>query len=148
MTIKEVAEKYHISQDTLRYYEKVKMIPPVHRTAGGIRDYMEEDLAWLEFALCMRNAGLPVEAVIEYLNLYQQGNETIPARLELLQKQMKILEEQKAQLEGTMEHLSYKISKYEEAIKTGNLEWESGRKPPLIINCQKKEKQNSRGMIL
>ena len=39
MTIKEVSEKYHISQDTLRYYERMQMIPKVHRTSGGIRDY-------------------------------------------------------------------------------------------------------------
>lgn len=136
MMIKEVAEKYHISQDTLRYYEKVKMIPPVHRTSGGIRNYTEEDMAWLEFALCMRKAGLPIEAVIEYLNLYMQGKETIPARLDLLKDQMNILIEQKKQLEATMEHLSYKIGKYEEALKTGKLEWDNGRKPPLIISCK------------
>ena len=44
MTIKEVSEKYNISQDTLRYYERVGMIPQVHRTGGGIRDYQEDDL--------------------------------------------------------------------------------------------------------
>lgn len=136
MTIKEVAEKYYISQDTLRYYERVKMIPPVHRTSGGIRDYQEEDIAWLEFALCMRNAGLPVEAVIEYLNLFQQGDKTIPARHELLKNQMRILQEQKSHLEATIEHLSYKISKYEKAMKTGNLEWESDKKPPLMNRCR------------
>lgn len=136
MTIKEVAEKYHISQDTLRYYEKVKMIPPVHRTSGGIRDYQEEDIAWLEFALCMRNAGLPVESVIEYLHLFEQDDETIPARHELLQNQMRVLEQQKAQLEATIEHLSYKISKYEKAMKTGKLEWESDKKPPLLGICK------------
>lgn len=140
MTIKEVAEKYHISQDTLRYYEKVKMIPPVHRTPGGIRDYREEDIAWLEFALCMRNAGLPVESVIEYLSLFMQGEETIPERLRLLKNQMDILEEQKKQLEATMEHLSYKITKYEEALKTGNMEWETGKKTPLILSCKKKDR--------
>lgn len=139
MTIKEVSEKYHISQDTLRYYERVKMIPPVHRTPGGTRDYTEEDIGWLEFALCMRNAGLSVESVIEYLSLYMQGEETIPARLELLKNQMTKLDEQKKQLEATMEHLSYKIGKYEEAIKTGKLEWETGKKPPLILCCEKKE---------
>lgn len=139
MTIKEVSEKYHISQDTLRYYERVKMIPPVHRTHGGIRDYTEEDIGWLEFALCMRNAGLPVESVIEYLSLYMQGEETIPARLELLKNQMTNLDEQKKQLEATMEHLSYKIGKYEEALKTGKLEWETGKKPPLILCDEKKE---------
>jgi MerR family transcriptional regulator, aldehyde-responsive regulator len=124
MTIKEVAEKYNISQDTLRYYERVKMIPEVHRTPGGIRDYQEEDLKWLELALCMRNAGLPVEAMIEYLRLFQEGDATIPARLELLQNQMENLEKQKAQLTATMEHLAYKISRYEEAMKTGTLRWD------------------------
>jgi len=58
MTIKEVSEKYGISQDTLRYYERVNVIPKVTRTSGGIRDYQEEDLRWVELAVCMRNAGL------------------------------------------------------------------------------------------
>ncbi|MDE6088270.1 MAG: MerR family transcriptional regulator, partial [Oscillospiraceae bacterium] len=64
MTIKEVSEKYDISQDTLRYYERVGMIPPVNRTASGIRDYQEEDIRWVELAKCMRSAGLPVETMI------------------------------------------------------------------------------------
>ena len=58
MTIKEVSEKYHITQDTLRYYERVGMIPKVTRTPSGIRNYQPEDLGWVELALCMRNAGL------------------------------------------------------------------------------------------
>ena len=102
MTIKEVSEHFGISQDTLRYYERVKMIPKVTRTAGGIRDYQEQDLKWVELALCMRSAGLPIEVMIEYLDLYQKGDETIPARLELLLNQMEVLQEQKKQLETTM----------------------------------------------
>lgn len=124
MTIKEVAEHFGISQDTLRYYERVKMIPKVTRTSGGIRDYQEEDLKWVELALCMRSAGLPIEVMIEYLDLYQKGDETIPARLELLSNQMEVLQEQKKQLEATMNRLAYKISKYEEAMKTGKLVWD------------------------
>lgn len=120
MTIKEVSEHFGISQDTLRYYERVKMIPKVTRTSGGIRDYQEEDLKWVELALCMRSAGLPIEVMIEYLDLYQKGDETIPARLELLSNQMEVLQEQKKQLEATMNRLAYKISKYEEAMKTVN----------------------------
>ena len=123
MTIKEVAEKYQISQDTLRYYERMQMIPRVHRTAGGIRDYQAEDLRWVELALCMRSAGLPVEVMIEYLRLFQEGDATIPARLALLNEQMDALRAQKAQLEATMERLSYKIAHYEEALKTGKLVW-------------------------
>ncbi len=123
MTIKEVAEKYRISQDTLRYYERVKVIPEVTRTAGGIRNYQESDLGWVELAICMRGAGLPIESLIEYQRLFQEGDSTIPARLQLLQDQMTTLEEQKAQIEETMSRLAYKISKYEEAVKTGKLVW-------------------------
>lgn len=124
MTIKEVSEKYQISPDTLRYYERIQMIPKVTRTAGGIRDYQEEDLKWVELAICMRNAGLPIEALIEYVELFQQGDETIPARLNLLKNQMETLNNQKKQLEETMKKLSYKISRYEEALETGNLIWQ------------------------
>lgn len=105
MTIKEVSEKYNISADTLRYYERVGMIPPVTRTEGGIRDYREEDISWVELALCMRSAGLPVEVMIEYLKLYQQGDTTIDARLKLLQEQKEVLTEQRAQIDATLERL-------------------------------------------
>lgn len=99
MTIKEVSEKFHITQDTLRYYERVGMIPPVTRTAGGMRDYQETDLAWVELAVCMRSAGLPVA-------------------------QREVLLEQRAQIDDTLNRLDYKISRYEEALKTGKLTWE------------------------
>ena len=126
MTIKEVAEKYDISADTLRYYERVGMIPKVTRRPNGIRDYQESDLGWVELAICMRSAGLPIEVMIEYVKLYKEGDNTIPARLELLQEQ-NVLKEQKAQIESTVERLAYKISKYEEAMETGVLVWnESG----------------------
>lgn len=124
MTIKEVSEKYDISQDTLRYYERVGMIPPVNRTAGGIRDYQEQDLGWVELAICMRSAGLPIEAMIEYVKLCQQGEETIPARLQLLAEQREALLEQRKQIDTTLERLNYKISRYEIAVETGVLSWE------------------------
>ncbi len=124
MTIKEVSQKYNISQDTLRYYERVGMIPKVTRTASGIRDYQESDLSWVELVICMRSAGLPVEALIEYVELYQQGDQTFSARLELLQEQRRNLEEQQKQLEAAISKLDYKISHYEVAVKTGKLSWE------------------------
>lgn len=134
MTIKEVSKKYGISQDTLRYYERVGMIPPVTRTSGGIRDYQEDDLKWLEMALCMRNAGLPVEAMIEYLSLFQQGDETISARLELLTSQRKILLDKREEIDKTLERLNYKISVYENAVKTGRLEWNNNN-----CECEREE---------
>ena len=101
MTIKEVSETYDISADTLRYYERIGMIPEVTRTAGGIRDYQESDLGWVELVICMRKA-----------------------RLQLLSEEREKLEEQKAQIESAINRLNHKISKYEEAVKTGVLNWE------------------------
>ena len=124
MTITEVSKIYGLSADTLRYYERVGMIPPVHRTPGGQRDYTEQDCKWVELAKCMRSAGLPVEMMIEYLKLYQQGNETIPARRELLHDQKEILMEQRAAIDKTLERLEFKISRYDVAIKTGVLSWD------------------------
>lgn len=75
LTIKEVSEKYGIPTDPLRYYEKVGVIPPVTRTSGGIRDYCESDISWVENSKCMRSAGLSIEFLIEYANLkYKYGN--------------------------------------------------------------------------
>lgn len=124
MTIKEVSEKYGLSQDTLRYYERVGMIPTVTRTAGGIRDYQESDLQWVELVKCMRSAGLPVEALIQYVQLFQEGDSTIPARLELLTQQRDHLLEQRKKIDETLDRLNYKIARYEIAVETGKLTWD------------------------
>ena len=124
MTIKEVSEEFGISQDTLRYYERVGLIPPVTRTSSGNRDYQESDLGWVEHAVCMRNAGVPIEALIEYVKLYQMGDTTFEARRQLLQEQYDALREQKEQIEATMKRLAYKVSRYEKAVQTGVLSWD------------------------
>lgn len=118
MTIKEVSGQYGISQDTLRYYERVGMIPRVTRSASGHRDYQPEDLAWVELAKYLRGAGLTVEAIVDYVRLYQQGAETIPARLELLRRQREALLEQRQQIEAALARLEQKIQWHQEKEKT------------------------------
>lgn len=123
ITIKEVSKRYGITQDALRYYERAGMIPPVTRTAGGMRDYQDEDLSWVELALCMRSAGLSVEAISEYVRLARLGDGTIRDRLALLKEQRAGLLERQDQIAQTLERLNYKIARYEEALKTGVLNW-------------------------
>ena len=77
MTIAEVSRKYDISADTLRYYERIGLIPPVPRTRGGLRDYGEESCGWIQLMKCMRAAGVQIEALIEYVDLFQQGDATL-----------------------------------------------------------------------
>lgn len=116
MKIAEVSERYDLTPDTLRYYERVGLIPPVHRNEGGIRDYNELDLRRVDFIKCMRNAGLPVEVLIEYVHLVQQGDETIVARKEILMEQRDLLIAKMEGMQRTLDRLNYKIEVYENAL--------------------------------
>ena len=116
--IKEVSKKFDLSQDTLRYYERIGLIPSVNRNKGGIRDYTEEDCRWVEFIKCMRSAGLPIEVLIEYVTLFQQGDKTIEGRKKLLTEQRKILIEKMEDMKKTIERLDYKIERYEQTVVT------------------------------
>ena len=116
MTIKEVSEKYDLSADTIRYYERIGLIPHVPRKENGIRDFDEAACGWVEFSKCMRSAGVQVEALIEYVDLFfKEGTEE--ARKEILVEQRARLQEQYEQLKATMERLDYKIAHYEEKKK-------------------------------
>lgn len=114
MTIAQVSQKYDISADTLRYYERIGLIPPVHRSASGIRDYDETDCGWVEFIKCMRAAGLPIEALIEYVALFRQGDETVPARKALLLEQREELAQRVAEMQAVLDRLDKKIQSYDE----------------------------------
>ena len=124
MTISDVSKKYGISQDTLRYYEKIGVIPPVNRNESGLRDYTEEDCGWVELAACMRSAGLPLDALTEYVRLSREGDATIPERRQLLLEQKERLMIQLKAIQETLERLDYKISSYDKAMETGRLVWD------------------------
>jgi DNA-binding transcriptional MerR regulator len=124
MTIKEVCEKFDITPDTLRYYERVGVIPEVHRTKGGIRDFTDEDVAWVENAICMRSAGVPVEMLIEYVRLYQEGDGTFQARRDVLEEARQEVQKNIEKYQATLDRLNFKISRYDVAIKTGVLSWD------------------------
>jgi DNA-binding transcriptional MerR regulator len=116
MTIAEVSKQYELTPDTLRYYERIGLIPPVNRNSSGNRDYTEEDCRWVKFIKCMRGAGLSIEALIEYVALFQQGNETIDVRKELLLEQRRQLAERVEELQNTLSYLDHKIDGYEERM--------------------------------
>ena len=113
MRIAEVSEKYNISADTLRYYERVGLLPPVNRTDSGIRDFDEGDIQRVEFIKCMRSAGLPIEVLTEYIQLVQMGDSTIEQRKQILEDERQKLLGRMAEMQKTLERLNYKISIYE-----------------------------------
>lgn len=117
MLISEVCKKIDLTQDALRYYERIGLIPKVRCTKGGIRDYTEEDLRWVEFVRYMRGVGVPIEALVNYVALFQQGDSTQETRKQILVEQLCLLEEQKKRLEETIEQLRLKIANHEQTIK-------------------------------
>lgn len=116
MTITEVSKKYDLTADTLRYYERIGLIPSVNRTSGGIRNYSEEDCSWVEFIKCMRDAGVQVEALIEYVSMFQQGDSTSEARKQILIEQREKLIDRISDMQKTLDRLNVKIQRYEQCV--------------------------------
>lgn len=117
MTIAEVSKKYGVTQDTIRYYEKIGLIPPVPRSKSGIRDFDERSCNWIEFIKCMRAAGLSIESLIQYVKLFHEGKDTVKERKKLLEEQRKILLERQKDINQTLERLNHKISLYDEIVE-------------------------------
>ncbi len=114
MTIAEVSKQYNIPVDTLRYYERIGLLPPVNRAKSGFRDYTEGDCQWVSFIKCMRAAGIPVEALIDYVTLFQQGDSTREARRQILVEQRDLLQARVDEQMRTLEYLSRKIQSYDQ----------------------------------
>ena len=112
MTIAEVSKKTELSADTLRYYERIGIIPEVERTESGIRNYTDYDLGWIEFSKCMRNSGMSIESIIEYIKLYNKGDATLEARKQLLVSQRDAMQEKLNDLQATVDKLNKKIENY------------------------------------
>ena len=116
MKIAEVSKRYGVSTDTLRYYERIGLLPNVTRTASGIRDYSEQDCARVQFVKCMRAASVSIEALIEYMQLFEQGEHTAAARKTLLEEQRELVEKRIADMQAGLDRLNGKIENYEEML--------------------------------
>lgn len=118
MKIAEVSKQYGMSADTLRYYERIGLLPGVMRNASGVRDYSEQDCARVQFVKCMRGAGVSIEALIEYMQLFEQGEQTATARKTLLEEQRELVEKRIADMQAGLDRLNGKIANYEGILAT------------------------------
>ncbi|MCK1210459.1 MerR family transcriptional regulator [Streptococcus uberis] len=116
MNIKKVSELTGVSADTIRYYERIGLIPPVKRNASGIRHFSEHDISVLEFVRFFRGAGVSVESLIDYIALVEQGDSTIGARLAILQEEREKLEERVSKLQAALDRLNHKIDNYQNKV--------------------------------
>ena len=112
-TISEVSEKYQISSSTLRYYERIGLLPNIPRQANGNRYFTDQLLNWLEMIICLRHSGVPIEKLIEYAKLIQKGDDTIATREALLREQLAELYQKRTNLQRSIQRLEDKIALYE-----------------------------------
>ncbi|GKX65212.1 MerR family transcriptional regulator [Inconstantimicrobium mannanitabidum] len=122
MTIKEASEITGISIDNLRYYERIGLIPEVPRTASGIRDYDEMSLHWIDFAMRFKRGGMPLEAIREYIQLAINGEETKPARKEILLEAKEDLEKKMAEIQESLDVINYKLDIYDKKCEPITIE--------------------------
>ncbi|CTO13666.1 TPA: MerR family transcriptional regulator [Streptococcus pneumoniae] len=114
MNIKSASDLLGISADTIRYYERVGLVPPITRTATGIRDFQDQDIEALEFIKCFRSACVSVDSLVDYMSLYQKGDETREERLGILEEEKQKLEDRLSQLQTALNRLNLKIKLYKE----------------------------------
>ncbi|OUN48060.1 MerR family transcriptional regulator [Collinsella sp. An7] len=112
MRIAEVAETYQITPDTLRYYERIGLLPRIRRNASGVRDYSEADCGRIEFIKCMRGANVSIEALQAYMRLLDQGEDTVAERKAILEEQRDLAEARIAEMQAGLDRLNYKIENY------------------------------------
>ena len=85
MNIGEVVRLIGLSEHTLRYYEKVGLLPPIRRDSGGNRLFMPGDLRWLEFLVKLRQTRMPLRQMLRYAELVRQGDATLAERRAMLE---------------------------------------------------------------
>ena len=118
MTIAEVSQKFDISADTLRYYERIGLIPPVPRSKSGLRGLRGGVLRLDPADEVHAAAGVQIEALIEYVDLFQQGDATLDARKALLVEQRDQLVSRMAEMQASLDLLNQKIDRYEQGMMT------------------------------
>ncbi len=117
-SIKQVSEKTNLKAHVLRYYEREGLLPNVSRSESGIRRYSQEDLEWLGLICCLKNTGMSIKQIREFVSLSTQGNETLKQRCEMLMEHKKTVESQIEEMHNHLKKVTHKIqyftSQYEE----------------------------------
>lgn len=121
MQISEVAEKFGLTTDTLRYYEREGLIGPISKGKNAIRNYDENDIRRIQFVKCMRAAGVEISFLKRYLQLFDEGDKTVKERREILVEQRRILKQKLDAMQEAYDKLNYKIDLYDKNILDKNL---------------------------
>lgn len=116
MKISEVSKKFNLSIQTLRYYERIHLIPPVPRDNNGLRNYEESDLYWVHYVEALRNSGVSIKSIQEYVQLVEGGPATRDIRKKILLEQRESLLEKRKSIDIALQHMDKKLADYDEYV--------------------------------
>lgn len=131
-TVGEMAKRMHVAPSTLRYYDKEGLLPFVERSDSGIRLFKDSDFEWLAIIECLKNTGMPIKNIREFINLCLEGDSTIEQRLEIIDRQRESVHKQIAQLQQYLGTLDYKHWYYETAKAAGTCAVHNNQNPKDI----------------
>lgn len=120
MRIGELTRRSGLSADTLRYYEKIGLIPPIDRRSGGRRDYDPAILVWIAFLQRLKATEMPLAEMVRYAQLREKGNSTARDRRELLEKHRGLVAARLKELQSCLDVIEGKIAGYAELEKDLN----------------------------
>jgi DNA-binding transcriptional MerR regulator len=136
-TIQDAATETGVSRDTLRYYEKIGILPGIARSQSGHRRFSDNDMGWIKLVQCLRATGMPIEDLHAYAELMQQGDATAEDRLQILQDHRRRIKADMAELATALELVDRKISGYDELLARGlNVEPPDHRPAPRRVRVR------------
>jgi DNA-binding transcriptional MerR regulator len=124
-SIKQVSEKTNLPSHVLRYYESEGLLPSVGRSRNGIRRYTEDDLEWIALICCLKNTGMSIKQIKNFVELSVQGDSTLLERCGLLREHKVMVENQIAEMQKHLEKVTCKIEYFTrqyEAVQTANVD--------------------------
>jgi DNA-binding transcriptional MerR regulator len=112
LSIEEVAKRTGLTAYTLRYYERIGLIAPVGRAAGGQRRYAASDMAWIAFLLRLRTTHMPIGKMQAFAKLRGAGDSTVPDRRQMLEEHLTVVLAEIEAMRQSAEALQAKIEHY------------------------------------
>ena len=142
-TISEAAEKTGLPPSTIRFYDKEGLLPNIKRK-NGIRVFEDMDLRLMGLLTCLKNTGMPIKRIRDYVELTSKGDDTLQERYEIIKSQRQFVLDQIEQLQYYLEELDFKDWYYNKALAAGSesainlddYEKETGKKAPDNPNRQ------------
>ena len=109
-SIQEVCRRTGLTTHTLRYYEKEGLLTHISRSAGGFRQYTDEDLECLGLICCLKNTGMPLQKISRFVQLSQGGDTTLEERVKLLKEHREKLIARMEEMQQYLEKITWKVN--------------------------------------